>query len=240
MSVRTTRMASMPGSAMPSRRTACPDGDDPAFGAGDGGRGPGRPRAPAAPPVHGFRHRTRPWTEFDAAMIQVGTMAGCFFHNSTDLDNAKVRRGLRRRTDPKRRGGFSTGCTGWRICLRRRPWRGANTPGSRPKPRFPRRAASNTCWGRTCRSATDRPRASYIWLLASPKKTAGGQHHGAERSPVRQLQPVLRLFGRAAWRRVRPDRKHALRGARHPVRHQRRDRLARDGRSAGRERPCPA
>ena len=177
------------------------------------------------------------WTDFDVAMIYVGTMAGRFSHYSNELNNAKVLDALvAQHGEAQGRQLFdqifwiedplapTTVPAGEQYQKKAE----APAPARRHPLRRPRRPAPAGQRGR--------PPARQQPLDPRAGEDHRRQHHPRQRPAVRQLQPGLRLLHRPARRRLRHHRQHALRGAEHPLRHQRRHRLGRHRRAARRQR----
>lgn len=114
------------------------------------------------------------WSDFDVAMIYVGTMAGRFSHNSTELDNAKVLAGLEASHGPeKARELFD------QMYWLEDPLAPTTVPGGDALPNGTE--AAPTIEGRfegllnqqVPGGDDERPRASNIWILG-PNKTTDG------------------------------------------------------------------
>ena len=178
------------------------------------------------------------WTDFDVAMIYVGTMAGRFSHFSNELNNAKAARRPRR---PARRGrghgSSSTRCF-WiedplaptTVPAGEQYQQKAEAPAPVDATRFAGLADLPLAGRRR------RPPARQQPLDPRAGEDHRRQHHPRQRPAVRQLQPGLCLLHRPARRGLRPHRQHPLRGPDRALRHQRRHRLGRDRRAARRQR----
>lgn len=114
------------------------------------------------------------WTDFDVAMIYVGTMAGRFSHNSTELDNARVLAGLEATHGPeKARELFD------QMYWLEDPLAPTTVPGGEGHPikadvTFPKAGRFDGLLNQDVPGGdADRPRASNIWIVG-PEKTADG------------------------------------------------------------------
>ena len=115
------------------------------------------------------------WTDFDVAMIYVGTMAGRFSHFSNELNNAKVLDAL---VAPARRGAGQAALRP--DLLDRGPARADHGAGRRAVPAEGRGRRRSTPPASPASptlpiqgSEDDRPRASNLWILG-PEKTTDG------------------------------------------------------------------
>lgn len=113
------------------------------------------------------------WTDFDVAMIYVGTMAGRFSHYSTELDNAKVLATLE-----KTHGAEKAAELFDQMFWLEDPKAPTTVPeGGQYQIKAEAPAIDATRFGsllnQTLPGDNDRPRASNIWIVG-PKKTTDG------------------------------------------------------------------